>query len=139
MCYSYAALLRRTMSYMQSAFVSPELLLIHVAIVEDDHDFCHALSQVIQVAEDMRLVGVANTRLEGLAMLAKPPADVLLVDLGLPDGSGIDIIKAASTHWPSCNLLVSTNFGDETHVMRYIQAGAAGYLLEDSATVRVPG
>jgi DNA-binding NarL/FixJ family response regulator len=106
---------------------------IHVAIVEDDPDFSHALSLVVQDSADMRLVGRAATQAEGLALLAGPPADVLLVDLGLPDGSGIEVIRAAALHWPSCSIMVSTNFGDETHVMRSIEAGAAGYLLKDSS------
>lgn len=81
----------------------------------------------------MDLVAVANTRAEGLALLDGPPADVLLVDLGLPDGSGIDVIRAALRLWPSCDVMVSTTFGDEIHVMQSIEAGAAGYLLKDSA------
>ncbi|HEY9130201.1 MAG TPA: response regulator transcription factor [Dyella sp.] len=111
--------------------------LIHVAIVEDDPSFCMALSQAVHAAADMLLVGVASSRIEGLALLQGPPADVLLVDLGLPDGSGIDVIRAAVQQWPSCSIMVSTNFGDETHVMRSIEAGAAGYLLKDSSPVRM--
>jgi DNA-binding NarL/FixJ family response regulator len=106
---------------------------IHVAIVEDDPDFSHALSLVVQDSPDMQLVGRAGTQAEGLAMLSGPPADVLLVDLGLPDGSGIAVIRSAAQQWPSCSIMVSTNFGDETHVMRSIEAGAAGYLLKDSS------
>ncbi|WP_034378707.1 response regulator transcription factor [Herbaspirillum sp. CF444] len=115
----------------------PMLPVIHVAIVEDDPGFRDALSKVVQVAPDMKLAGMAGTRAEGLAMLQGPPADVLLVDLGLPDGSGIDVIVAAVTQWPSCNIMVSTTFGDETHVMRSIEAGAAGYLLKDSSPAKM--
>jgi DNA-binding NarL/FixJ family response regulator len=111
--------------------------LIHVAIVEDDPDFSRALSAVVDAAPDMRLTGQAGSRADGLAMLSGPPADVLLVDLGLPDGSGIDVIRAAARQWPGCSIMVSTNFGDETHVMRSIEAGAAGYLLKDSSPARM--
>jgi len=111
--------------------------LIHVAIVEDDPDFSRALSAVVEGAPDMRLTGQAGSQAEGLAMLLGPPADVLLVDLGLPDGSGIEVIRAAARQWPSCSIMVSTNFGDETHVMRSIEAGAAGYLLKDSSPARM--
>jgi len=110
---------------------------IHVAIVEDDPDFSHALSLVVRESPDMQLVGRAGTQAEGLALLSGPPADVLLVDLGLPDGSGIAVIRAAAQHWPSCSIMVSTNFGDETHVMRSIEAGAAGYLLKDSSPAKM--
>lgn len=110
---------------------------IHVAIVEDDPDFGSALSLVVQECADMRLTGRAGTQAEGLALLSGPPADVLLVDLGLPDGSGIEVIRAAALLWPSCSIMVSTNFGDETHVMRSIEAGAAGYLLKDSSPAKM--
>lgn len=122
---------------MQSTHPAQDPLPIHVVIVEDDPDFRAALSQVVQTAPDMRLAGKAGTRAEGLALLKGPPADVLLVDLGLPDGSGIDVIKMAALQWPSCSIMVSTNFGDETHVMRSIEAGAAGYLLKDSSPAKM--
>jgi len=110
---------------------------IHVAFVEDDPDFGTALSLAVQDSADMQLIGSADTQAAGLALLSGPPADVLLVDLGLPDGSGIEVIRAAARLWPSCSIMVSTNFGDETHVMRSIEAGAAGYLLKDSSPARM--
>ena len=110
---------------------------IHVAIVEDDASFMLAVTQALEAASDLRLVGSAGNRAHGLALLERPPADVLLVDLGLPDGSGIDVIRAASRLWPQCGIMVSTTFGDETHVMQSIEAGAAGYLLKDSEPARM--
>lgn len=121
---------------MQSARAVQEQPPIHVAIVEDDPGFSDALSTVVQAVPDMWLAATAGTRAAGLAMLQGPPADVLLVDLGLPDGSGIDVIRAAAKQWPSCSIMVSTNFGDETHVMRSIEAGACGYLLKDSSPAK---
>ncbi|RDV00156.1 response regulator transcription factor [Trinickia dinghuensis] len=122
---------------MQSNSTGSEPSAIHVAIVEDDASFREALARAIESAPDMRVAGAATTRAEGLALLQGAPADVLLVDLGLPDGSGIDVIQAAVRQWPGCSIMVSTNFGDETHVMRSIEAGAAGYLLKDSSPARM--
>ena len=107
--------------------------LTHVALVEDDVHFQHAISAAIKASDDMRLVSQASTRAEGMRALEQAPADVLLVDLGLPDGSGIDVIRAAQVQWPTCAVMVCTTFGDEAHVLRSIEAGAAGYLLKDGA------
>lgn len=111
----------------------PDRSQIHVALVEDDVDFQMALAAAVEDAPDMVLVGVQSTRSQGLGMLDQAQADVLLVDLGLPDGSGIDVIRAAHAQWPGCNIMVNTVFGDEAHVMQSIEAGASGYLLKDSA------
>jgi DNA-binding NarL/FixJ family response regulator len=112
---------------------TPEPSPIRVAIVEDDVNFLDALRTMLQHAPDMTLSSVASTRAQALQALDGESADVLLVDLGLPDGSGIDVIKAALVRWPRCNIMVSTAFGDEQHVMQSLEAGAAGYLLKDSA------
>jgi len=105
---------------------------IQVALVEDDLRFKSAVVGAIQASATMKLVEVAGTQAQGLLMLERPPADVLLVDLGLPDGSGIEVIRAASVKWPDCGVLVTTIFADETHVLQAIEAGASGYLLKDS-------
>ncbi len=107
--------------------------LIRVALVDDDVDFQMAITEALSSSPGMMLQRIAGTRADGLSMLDEPQVDVLIVDLGLPDGSGIDVIVAAHKKWPECNLMVSTTFGDEAHVMRSLEAGATGYLLKDSA------
>lgn len=110
---------------------------IHIALVEDDPVFRDAFTSAVAQVPDMVLRIVATTRREALAALDQPAPDVMVVDLGLPDGSGIDVIGAARTRWPSCEAVVSTTFGDEAHVLRSIEAGARGYLLKDSAPAKV--
>lgn len=105
---------------------------IRVVLVEDDADFQQAMRQMIDDAPDMRLLAVAGTRAQGMRALETLEMDVLLVDLGLPDGSGIDLIHAAQRLRPACGIMVCTVFGDELHVMRSLEAGATGYLLKDS-------
>jgi len=58
---------------------------------------------------------------------------VLLADLGLPDGSGVDVIRAVTARFPACEALVVSVFGDEESVLASIEAGAVGYLHKDSA------
>lgn len=112
---------------------------IRVVLVEDDVDFQQMLRQMINDAPDMELLMVASTRAQGLQAVEALVMDVLLVDLGLPDGSGIDVIRAAHLRLPDCGVLVCTVFGDEMHVMQSLEAGAAGYLLKDSSPRRMMG
>ena len=127
---AFSLFLATAISFMQQPHKS---FLIRVALVEDDVNFQNALMEAIQSTPDMTLLGVAGSREQGLQMLDQLEVDVLLVDLGLPDGSGIDVIRAAHLRWPSCNIMVSTTFGDETNVLQSLEAGASGYLLKDSA------
>jgi DNA-binding NarL/FixJ family response regulator len=91
------------------------------------------VSAAIQAAPNLHLHTVASTLKQALTALSGPTMDVLLVDLGLPDGSGIDMIRAAHKKWPACSIMVFTTFGDEQHVMQSLQAGATGYLIKDSS------
>lgn len=59
--------------------------------------------------------------------------DVLLTDLGLPDGSGLEVIRHATRLHPRCEPLVISMFGDEDNVLASIEAGALGYIHKDSA------
>lgn len=105
--------------------------LIRVAMVEDDAATRLALMDAVAQAPDMHMAWAATSRREALALLGSQPLQVLLVDLGLPDGSGLEVITAARTAQSGCAVMVSTIFGDETNVLRAIEAGAMGYVLKD--------
>ena len=111
---------------------SPDNALISVVLVEDDVHFQNALMVAIAGAPDMRLLALAGSRAQGLQALQNPPADVLLVDLGPPDGSGIDVIRGAHSQRPDCAVMASNAFGDEAHVLQSIEASGCSYLLKDS-------
>lgn len=106
---------------------------IGVLLVEDDPTFSEAFTRAIARAADLRLLGSAATHAEGKALIDRTSPDVLLVDLDLPDGSGIDLIRHVRARHPDCDPMVITVFGDEGHVIQSIEAGASGYLLKDSA------
>lgn len=101
-----------------------------VLIIEDDARFRDAFASAVALAEDMKLIGSAPDYSTGLALLKKLP-DVMLVDLELPDGNGIGLIREAAKLLPQCDVMVVTVFGDERHVLQSIEAGATGYLLKD--------
>lgn len=115
----------------------PSKSTIRIAVIEDDPDFLMELSAAIGGASDMELVHAAQNLAQARAMAEGEAADVLLVDLGLPDGCGIDAIRWVHGAWPGCTIMVSTTFADEAHVIHSIEAGASGYLLKDSPADRL--
>lgn len=110
---------------------------ISVLIVEDEPEFLQRFSAAVQDDAALRLIGAVATGRAGLALLDAEPPDVLLVDLGLPDISGIELIRHAARHQPGCDVLVVTMFADDAHVMGSIEAGATGYLLKDARAPRI--
>jgi len=101
-----------------------------VLIVEDDPGFREAFANAVRSSTDLRLLGAAADYETGLSWLAQRP-DVVLVDLRLPDGNGIDLIREVSRRLPESDVMVVTVFGDESSVLASIEAGATGYLLKD--------
>ena len=108
------------------------MALIEVVIVEDDAKFRGAFARLIEATPEMELLGTAATLAQGMDLVRRRMPDVLLVDLDLPDGSGLDLIRHVASRSDTCDIMVITVFGDERHVIESIEAGASGYLLKDS-------
>ena len=104
-----------------------------VLIVEDDLRLRASLAQAIRAAPDLKLVGEADDLPEGLRLLDLVQPEVLLVDIGLPSGSGLELIRHAAKQSPHCNVMVITVFAEEQLVLDCIEAGATGYLLKGSS------
>jgi DNA-binding NarL/FixJ family response regulator len=102
-----------------------------VILVEDDDHTRERLARAIAGHPQLRLLGTGASCEQGRALIARLEPDVLITDLGLPDGSGIELIGEARRRHPKLLALVITVFGDESHVVAAIEAGAMGYLLKD--------
>ena len=118
---------------MSSSTKNRKSIMTRVLIVEDDAAFRERYSAILAQDLMFEVVASVGTGGEGMAMLELRKPDVLLVDLGLPDMSGISVIQHATKTLPSCESMVVTVFGDEEHVLASIEAGAAGYLLKDAS------
>jgi DNA-binding NarL/FixJ family response regulator len=104
-----------------------------VLIVEDDDRTRGRLQQIIGAQPGLRVEGVASSfRSADAHLRERGRPDVMLVDLGLPDGDGIDLIRRSRQHSPAPEVMVLSVFGDERHVLNAIEAGASGYLLKDA-------
>ncbi len=110
---------------------------ISIIIVEDEPEFRRRFAQIIDSEPTMRLAGVAANKREAQILIDREEFDVMLIDLGLPDGTGIDLIRSVSQRKPDVDIMVVTVFGDEQHVVSSIEAGATGYILKDSTPADV--
>ncbi len=106
-----------------------------VVIVEDDPPTRDFFACSITTCPELQLAAALGTVAEAAAWLQvnARSVDVLLTDLGLPDGSGLEIIRLACRLNPACEPLVISMFGDEDHVFASIEAGALGYIHKDAA------
>jgi DNA-binding NarL/FixJ family response regulator len=112
-------------------------MAIEVLIVEDEPEFMRRFADAVLGDPGLALLGAVSNGHAAKAVLDQQRPDVLLVDLGLPDISGIEVIAHAQQRHPDCDVLVVTMFGDDAHVVAAIEAGAAGYLLKDAAPGRI--
>lgn len=108
-----------------------------VAIVEDDSPMRAAFASAVMRDAGLQLLGAASNLADGLALVQRCRPDVLLIDLGLPDGNGIELIRAALALREDTEAIVVSTLGDELRVLAAIEAGATGYLLKDASAAEL--
>lgn len=105
----------------------------HVLILEDEKPARdHFTTKILEDSELNLLAAVSNCS-DAVTYLQKHEPDVLVSDLGLPDGNGVKVILKAKAKYPDIEILVVTMFGDEENVVAALEAGASGYLLKKQA------
>lgn len=109
-------------------------MVTSVLLVEDDTNTLQRLVRVVNSIPDVRVVGTAADLVAARLRLKDRKPDLLLTDLQLPDGNGIDLIRQARSGKLSIECMVISVFGDERNVLAALMAGASGYLLKDGTT-----
>ncbi len=103
-----------------------------VMVVEDDPAFLTRFCGIVASDPEFGLFAAVADLASARQAMSKATPDVLLVDLGLPDGSGVELIRETARRYPGTDTMVITVFNDEDHVLASIEAGATGYILKDS-------
>ncbi|MEE6449258.1 response regulator transcription factor [Gottfriedia acidiceleris] len=111
--------------------------MIHVLLVDDHPLMRDGIRTIINLESDMRVVGESFTGEDIVSMIKQTKADVVLMDINLPNQNGIDITAEIKESNPNCKVLILTMYDHNEYFMSALHAGADGYLLKDSPGEKV--
>lgn len=107
-------------------------------LLVDDHELIRAgLRQVLEGSMDIRLAAEAGTGAEAIAWVRKQAFDVMLLDISLPDMSGMDVLRVAKTARPAMAVLVVSGYPEAQYARNVLKAGAMGYAGKDTSPARL--
>jgi len=105
-----------------------------IVVVEDHPIVRRGIVQLINFEEDMCSVGEAETVLEAHSVIKKEKPDLVLVDLSLKGGSGLELIKDLNKNYPDMLIIVVSLHDENVYAERVMRAGAKGYIMKSEAT-----
>jgi DNA-binding NarL/FixJ family response regulator len=105
--------------------------VIRILTVDDHQLLREGIAAVLEGQEDMKLVGEASNGLEAIESFRRVRPDVTLMDLRMPDMSGIAAIRAIRAEFPTARIIVLTTYAGDAQAAAALKAGAAGYLLKN--------
>lgn len=102
-------------------------------LIADDHPlFRKGMHSLLSSLPDFEVIGEATTGQSAVAAAGELQPDIILMDLQMPEGGGLEAIRLIATQSPNIRILVVTLFEDDDSVFAALRAGARGYLLKDS-------
>ncbi len=110
---------------------------LNVAILEDLKDVAEHLRDIINQQDDMVCQQIYGNAEDAMHFLPSRPADILIVDIGLPRASGIEAIRHLTEHCPRTQYCMFTVYEDDDKIFNSLQAGAKGYILKGSSTDKI--
>ena len=104
---------------------------IKVLVVDDQEPLAQELRSILSTDEELQVVGIALDGFQALEQLALTPADVVLLDIRMPNMNGVVATQRIKSEFPDAKVLILTTFDDSDYILNAINNGASGYLLKD--------
>ena len=104
---------------------------IRIVVVDDHVLFREGLMAIIRSEPDLEVVGQAGNVKEAVALIGSLMPDVVLMDFGLPDGTGVDATRAVLSEYPECRIVFLTMSEEDDDLFSAVRSGAKGYLLKN--------
>ena len=103
---------------------------LRIELVDDHEVVREGLKALLEAEKDLTVVGEAGTVAEAVRRVGYDGPDVVVLDVRLPDGSGIEACREIRARWPGVRVLMLTSFADDEALFSSIMAGASGYVLK---------
>lgn len=110
----------------------PKPKRIRILVADDHHIVRSGLAASLGLEDDFEIVGEAESGTQAIALFPKTNPDVVLMDLRMADGGGIESTSALRAKEPGARVIIYTTFDGDEDVYRAVQAGARGYLLKSA-------
>ena len=107
-------------------------MAIKVFIVDDHYMVIEGIRSLLQNDKDIEWAGHASNAASCLAFLQQQQPDIILMDINLPDKSGIDLCKEVKQKYPSVFVIGLSTFNQQSFIQKMIDNGASGYLLKNA-------
>ena len=108
---------------------------IKVLLVDDHSIVRNGVRRMLETVDDIEVTGEAETAQDAMRLVREKDFDVALIDIGLPDKSGLQLLKLVRTEKPKLAVLMLSMHSVEAYALRAIKQGAAGYLTKDISAV----
>lgn len=106
--------------------------MVKILIVDDHPLITQSLTSIINQSKVGEVAGTASTAKQCLNLISTKPFDLVLLDINLPDGNGLDICKSITEKYPQIKVLTITSFSEYTIIRKMMDNGASGYILKNS-------
>jgi len=127
--------------YVQEAYVAvhegAKSAACRILLIEDDTPVRERLAAIIRGWSGGKLIAACGSLGEATPAIRDNPIDLLITDLNLPDGHGVQAIRMLRTSQPGAEAMVISVLADDRNVIEAIEAGATGYLLKDSDPIDI--
>jgi DNA-binding NarL/FixJ family response regulator len=111
--------------------------MINVVVVDDHAVVREGLKRIISENSGMTVTGEAADGFEAIQVLKTQPCDVVLLDITMPNKSGLDVLKELHAESPRLPVLVLSMHPEDQYAVRVLRAGAAGYVTKESAPAKL--
>lgn len=111
---------------------------IRLLLVEDYEIYRHGLRMILELEEDIVVVGETRSAEEAVRTSTELAPDVVVLDIYLPDGNGLSVCRRITSRLPQTHVLMLTGSDDDSDLVEAVKAGATGYLLKDIAPDQLP-